>query len=660
MVKQNKNEADRKRRPSVYVPDVLEAATLKELGSFWRNYSSHEEFAAEKQKHQAKTSSLNLGTEQEPRIIETNDWDMARGGVLSDLGFKVDEDYNPQSLDNAENQLRADKELWDKLQAALLYNSAGFRPEIELEDVKNFASPTEIYAQITQKISGIKKGKFIDGRYEASKDEKNIRYTLQNYGRFVRFPQTAEQVDIFYDNLKKQFSEIMKRTDYRSNNQRSQTRKEKTMSDATEEAVVWTDDEKDSAKKYGLDLSQYKSRDEYLAAAKKRIDELNNRSSGENGGTDPNTERAKQNAEEKSDEPNTESAEKPLKCTEKQPEPEERPKGENIPEWVKKKNEYYSKLAENNEIKDYEWDKSKEGFAAKLEGTEIHYSTPDNVDISSNASYKVFDVMLKEEDNKGRPVEFQENTSKQFATRLYAACVLNGNPMRGAVPKKLDLEELNKCGLDATQIEAVKKHLETSKQQEQQKTATEQPQTNEANATEKPQLSSQAKDDVARLQEIRKKFNQMKIDEKISRGKDHNGKPIFVAGAKGTAQDVEESVKIMDEATKIVKTGLENNRGKSHKLDTKEKQDSNEAYRKEQIETIRARLGENHDNNVQKREDRADMIRAARMGIAPETITAAGKEVKPLKGAELESYKQKMDPAVMQRVKRKFGNNGKE
>ena len=108
-------------------------------------------------------------------------------------------------------------------------------------------------------------------------------------------------------------------------------------------------------------------------------------------------------------------------------------------QWIKDKVAYYSRLSDEGQIENYQRDTSEsEGLSVEFNGAKIHYSSPTDVSVSPDASYKVFDVMLNEPDNKGRPVNFSESMKPEMAARLYAACILNGNEVIGNVPQLTD------------------------------------------------------------------------------------------------------------------------------------------------------------------------------------------------------------------------------
>ena len=107
--------------------------------------------------------------------------------------------------------------------------------------------------------------------------------------------------------------------------------------------------------------------------------------------------------------------------------------------WIEEKIAYYSALSSAEKIKDYQQDTSvTDGFAAEFNNSKIHYSSKTNVAVSKDAGYKVYDVMLKDPHNVGRPVNFSDNMTPEMAARLYAACIMNGNKVGGAVPQLTD------------------------------------------------------------------------------------------------------------------------------------------------------------------------------------------------------------------------------
>ena len=594
-------------KPQKYIPNAFEAAALQELHKPWRFYDSKEEF----EKVVAEFSTETFQTEGG----EITKWEAARANGLISFGAKL-QNYEKDTLDAAEKQIRSDKPLWSKIQAAHLYNTAGFKPQIDLADGDEI-SAEDILQKISENLKKMEKGKIVDGKYQPSKPERNVLRALGNYGAFIRNPKDEKETARFYEEIQKRFNKISKREDYQkfeSKQQKKQSqkteRKDNTMSDDKEFKL--SDEQLEFCKAHGIEAASITSEEAYKEAVKKfsnentdsqkgetKTDDKDNKKddsqkTAENGGKDEDKDESKDDKDDK---------DKPaLKIHEAQPQPEDKT-NEETPDWVKEKAEWYKAQAEEGKIENYEQDTSKEGFAAKFNNAEIHYSSPDDVTVSPDADYKVFDTMLKEPDNKGRPIEFPDNASKEIATRLYAACVLNGNPMQGAVPTELDAETLAKSGLSEEQIKQVQDHLAASQQKNDGKEQTgdekkgeEKTEQKESHEAPELQVSDKAKADIQKISEIKKNFEQMKKDGLIAIQKDENGKPQIVAGEKGSAEDVKNATAIMKEAAAIVKAGLSENRGKdiAHdtvKLETQQQKDTNTALRTEQIAILKMQRG---------------------------------------------------------------------
>ena len=622
-----------KNKKNFYIPNPFEASALKELKQPWRFYSDKAEFDDVVSKYKETPITTPNG--------EVNAWLAARVNTVISLGAQIS-DYKEETIEKAENAIRSDKNLWSKFQAMHLYNSTGLKPEIKsVDEVEN---PSTVLQKINSHIDTIENGTFVDGKYVPSKEEKLLIRTLRNYSLVVRNPTPENEAD-FHNKIKNAFAKIIKRDNYLVPTKRKdqktvsprKNRKEKNMSDTAE--FTLTDEQKDKLAELGIKAEDIKSTEDYNNAVTKA--EGNSQQTGDNTNSAEN---------DNGNDTNDNSASKPLTVSIDQPNPQDK-NDQNVPEWVAKKAEYYEKLAADGKIKDYEQDKTKEGFAAKFENAEIHYSSPDNVTVSPDAGFKVFDAMFKEPDNQGRPIEFPENASKEVATRMYAACVLNGNPMQGAVPKEIDMDELAKCGLSKEQFEQVKQFYEKNQQQQSQ---------NNANAAPEKQISAKAQEDIKKLTEIRNNFNQMKQDGKIAVQKDEHGKPQIVVGEKGTDEDVKAATAIMKEAADLVKAGLETNRDGNVKLNTQEQRDTNEALRQQQIENIRAHLSPEEQQSHQDILEKRDKVMAKRLGMntGEDKVTdRKGNEVTAKTGDDLKKYQAQISPETMARLKGKFGNS---
>lgn len=637
--------AESSKKTEKYIPNPFEAAALKELHQYWRFYDSKEEF----EKVVAEFSKETFQTE----VGETNKWDAARANGLITFGAEL-HNYERDSLDAAESQIRNNKELWKKVQAAHLYNTAGFKPEIDLDSGEDI-SAEDILKRISENLDKLESGKIVDGRYQPSKAERNVLRALDNYGEFIRNPRNEDEIAKFKKDIKRKFSNISKRDDYQKFETKSKKKqnkdngKEKTMSDENTFKLEGEDLEFCTA--HGINPEEITSREAFEA----RKAEIENSENSEEKEDKEDNKKETSEKSEKEDENEENKKKEALKVHVGEPNAEDKT-NEEIPDWVKRKAEYYQGLADKGEITDYKQDTSKQGFAAEFNNAEIHYTSETEVTVSEDAGFKVFDAMLKEKDNAGRPVEFPENASKEVATRMYAACVLNGNPMQGAVPKELDAETLAKCGLTEEQIKQVQEHMAASQQQnnEQQKNGEEH---SEQKNGEEKQISAKAQEDIKKLTEIRNNFNKMKQDGKIAVQKDEHGKPQIVAGEKGSPEDVKAATAIMQEAADLVKAGLESNRGENTKLETQEQKDTNESLRQQQIENLRARMSPEQTKAHQDKQDARDLVMAARLGIVPKDTKVTdhkGNEVTAKTGEDLNSYQSKLSKETMARLTQKF------
>mgnify|MGYP004672461827 FL=1 len=574
-------------KPQKYIPNPFEAYTLKELKQPWRFYDSKEEF----ENKTAEFKKIKIET----KIGEINKWQGARANALIALGAELF-DYKEESLNAAENKIRENKTLWNKIQAAHLHNSAGLKPEIDLENCD--LSAEDIFKKINESLDKLEKGKIVDGKYVPTKAEKNVLRTLGNYGEFIRNPKDEKEAAKFYEEIKKRFGRIAKRDDYQKfepKQQKKQTRKnerkENKMSDDKEYKL--SDEQLEFCKAHNIDPAGITSAEAYKDAVSKIGKDTHDLQNNDDVKTDENDNKNNDKDDNKNDK--TEPEKPALKINEGTPQPEDKT-NEETPDWVTEKAKWYKAQAEAGEIENYEQDTSKEGFAAKFNNAEIHYSSPDEVTVSQDAEYKVFDTMMKEPDNKGRPIEFPDNASKEVTTRLYAACVLNGNPMQGAVPTELDAETLSKCGLSEEQIKQVQDHLAASQNKNNDVEKTTEEKETKNNETPDLQIYDKAKADIQKISEIKKNFEQMKKDGLIAIQKDENGKPQIVAGEKGSDADVKNATAIMKEAAELVKAGLSENRGKdiAHdtvKLENKQQKDTNTALRAEQIAILKMQRG---------------------------------------------------------------------
>lgn len=132
-------------------------------------------------------------------------------------------------------------------------------------------------------------------------------------------------------------------------------------------------------------------------------------------------------------------------------------------DWIQKKIEYYSSISDK--LTDYKHDETvTDGFKASFNNAEIHYTSPDNCVVSKDADLTVYETLLKEPDNQGRPVNFGPNLEPQQAKNLMVACLIQGNPIGANAPElsEEDIKAIRESLADKKPeaLEAFNKNLE--------------------------------------------------------------------------------------------------------------------------------------------------------------------------------------------------------
>jgi len=693
---------DKTDRETGYAPDPLEAAALKALHRKWRYYRTKKEF----DDTVAECSKPIDG-------YKINEYEAARYNNLLELGdieIKSTDDLTPELIQQAEKELRRNKELWSKIQAAHLWNSAGLGKEIPFDE-KMPDAKTVLYT-IKEKIDEMGKGSFVDGKYTPSEEEKKLLNALHNYGIYPH----AREGKNFAEILKDSVTRIMRRDDYRIPLQSERRRTAKAASAKTQTGkktlrtenttsgkdkkmtedmtYKFNDEDERIAGELGLKTSDYKTKDDFLKAVDKVLD----------GRSQVSAEAYLAEKEpELKDEKKPENAEAEVSAKEdlnfhtenKEP----LPVAENVeePDWVKRKAQWYEENKESLGLVDYNRDTSNsQEFRASFNGSTIRYTSPNDVSVSDDASYKVFDTILSEKDNQGRAVNFPADASKEVATRLYAACVMHGAQMKNlpeSLKDGLDPAALASCGLSAEDIKKIQEHFAQTQKQPGTERNAEQPQ---------PQLSAKAREDIKTLEEIRSEFNNLKSQDVIRVVKDNDGKPKIVAGEAEEYKDKDgNTVKItpeereqkaaeqtekLKEAAELVKAGREANYGENNRTNEQQATDTY-AYRQQQVENAKAAMTEEEvlkrELHVRNQMSRKDAIIAAKLGLlkpdekgdmnydtygtfgtgenalitklpAQKKLEINGETPKALEGEALEQYKASLKPEDLARVTEKY------
>ncbi len=323
------------------------------------------------------------------------------------------------------------------------------------------------------------------------------------------------------------------------------------------------------------------------------------------------------------------------------PAPQEEKQPEKPVYWVQKKIDDYTAMSAAGKITDFTYDKeNKTEFVASFDGATIHYSSPDNVNVSENAGIKVFETILNEPDNQNRTINFADNMPHDTAIHLKAACLLNGRAMTGAQPEFTDAD-LQKLSQELGPERFKQLNEAINPQPEGEKPAKEE----KAAAISNVEELSKA---VESIRDIKEKFNKMKENGLIAVTTNlETKKPEIVAGPAFSGKSEEEQKKaekavtdakaLIAEAAEIVMSS----KTLSGKLNEAQQKDNN-TFNEERLERIRndmdqKKLGE-HD--ALSPEARAEKVKKLREDISIKLgITEDPKgEIQALEGQELADF----------------------
>lgn len=347
-----------------------------------------------------------------------------------------------------------------------------------------------------------------------------------------------------------------------------------------------------------------------------------------------------------------------------------------IADWIKKKIQDYQDMADGKiegcpKLEGYKHDESiKDGFAADLNGGRIHYSSPDNVTVSKESGLKVFEVLVSEPDNKGRPVNFGSNLDHEQAVKLMAACLLHDNPVGENAPK------LSEADIKAIEAELKDRPEDLAKFQEkivpylqaqQQNTDTnegEQPKTEEPK--EKPfddETKKQIKEALNNQYEMASMESSGKIafsgegenivtfkgkdctDEEFERYGELKGKQN--ADKKFLAEKFVENPGGMRAIINDMIKEKTNGHTKQSELTDQEKTDL-ATVRQAQISALRDKMAKTADGNSNQlmEHDRKILALSGRLNEGDKVFTKDGKEVKALEGNDRERFEARNKDAI--------------
>lgn len=139
--------------------------------------------------------------------------------------------------------------------------------------------------------------------------------------------------------------------------------------------------------------------------------------------------------------------------------------------WVIRKQKWFDENIKPANEADYKVTRADTEFEVEFAGGSIHYESETNAVVSKDASYKVYEALLKDPDNAQRPVKFPENASEHLTNMLYAASILNETPdgkpheMQGLDKSKLNMEAIEKAlkeaGYGDAEFKKVKAYYDT-------------------------------------------------------------------------------------------------------------------------------------------------------------------------------------------------------
>ena len=160
----------------------------------------------------------------------------------------------------------------------------------------------------------------------------------------------------------------------------------------------------------------------------------------------------------------------PIGVTEKPGEEREEHTDEKAP-WVIRKQKWFDENIQPANKADYKVTRADTEFEVQFAQGSIHYESETNAVVSKDASYKVYEALLKDPDNAQRPVKFPENASEHLTNMLYAASILNETPdgkpheMQGLDKSKLNMEAIEKAlkeaGYGDAEFKKVKAYYDT-------------------------------------------------------------------------------------------------------------------------------------------------------------------------------------------------------
>ena len=232
-----------------------------------------------------------------------------------------------------------------------------------------------------------------------------------------------------------------------------------------------------------------------------------------------------------------------------------------IAEWIKRKIEVYQNMADGKiegcpKLTGYKHDDTvKDGFAADFNGGRINYTSPDTVVVSKESGLAVFEALITEPDNRGRPVNFGANLDHEQAIKLLAACLIHDSQVGENAPQLSEAD----LKLIETELKDRPDDLAAFKAKVAQYTQNQQ-QNTDANEGEQPKPTEKTFDNETKSQVKDALVHQYKLSSLEARDvveRDDNKKIVFgddgnpKKSASADQKDYDEYIELRNKTVKI-------------------------------------------------------------------------------------------------------------
>ena len=126
--------------------------------------------------------------------------------------------------------------------------------------------------------------------------------------------------------------------------------------------------------------------------------------------------------------------------------------------WIDEKKADYTKMKNegNADIKEFNGDKATNTFTAEVDNGTVTYTSKNDVTITKDSSYKVFETVMREPSNKGKVIGMPQSATDEFKMNLFAAAILNDHEVTVSAGFEFKEELLAKMPISEEQKAAVR------------------------------------------------------------------------------------------------------------------------------------------------------------------------------------------------------------